>query len=93
MHDAHRKLCIRTISDDRSISTIIIKKFLKEILQISKGMACCLVTNKAFYLKFDVVLTSEFPRRAPGDERSSCLIHCCANTVLSRTMLYTSYDR
>ena len=90
MHDAHRKLCIRTISDDRSISTIIIKKFLKEILQISKGMAYCLVTC---YLKFDVVLTSEFPRRAPGDERSSCLIHCCANTVLSRTMLYTSYDR
>ena len=42
MHDTHRKLCIRTISDDRSISTIIIKKSLKEILQISKGMACYL---------------------------------------------------
>ena len=36
MHDPHRKLCIGTISDDRSISTIIIKKSLKEILQISK---------------------------------------------------------
>ena len=48
MHDAHRKLCIRTISDDRSISTLIIKKFLKEILQISEGVACCLVLNKAF---------------------------------------------
>ena len=48
MHDTHRKLCIRTMSDDRSISTIIIKKSLKEILFISKGMACYLVTNKAF---------------------------------------------
>ena len=46
LHDTHRN--IRTISDDRSISTILIKKSLKEILQISKGMACCLVPNKAF---------------------------------------------
>ena len=36
-----------SISDDRSISTIIIKKSLKKILQISKGMAYCLVPNKA----------------------------------------------
>ena len=42
MHDTHRKLCIKAISDDRSISAIIIKKSLKEILQISEGMAFCL---------------------------------------------------
>ena len=48
MHDTHRKLCTRTISDDCSIPIIIIKKSLKEFLQISKVMACCLVPNKAF---------------------------------------------
>ena len=48
MHDTHRKLCLRTLFDNRSISTKIIKKSLKEILQIIKGMACCLVPNKAF---------------------------------------------
>ena len=46
MHDTHIKLCIRTISDDRSISTIINPKPLKEILQINKGMVCCSVTRR-----------------------------------------------
>ena len=38
-------------------------------------------------IEIDVVLTSEFPRRAPGDGGSLCLIHCCAETFINRTML------
>ena len=36
------------ISGECSILTIIINKALKKILQKSKGMACCVVLNKAF---------------------------------------------
>ena len=35
-----------------------------------------------------VVLTSKVPRRAPGGEGSVCLNHCCAETILSRPVLY-----
>ena len=31
------------------ISTIVINKPLKEILQLSKGMACCVVSNKTLF--------------------------------------------
>ena len=61
---------------ESSISTIMTKKPLKEILQTSKGMACCVVLSKGFYclhlLKCDLVLTSKFPQRAPVVERPLC---------------------
>ena len=44
------------------------------------------------FIEFDVVWTSKFARRAPGDEVSLCLISCCAETILCRTMLNISYD-
>ena len=43
-------------------------------------------------IEFDVVST-KFPQRAPGDGGSLRLIRCCAEAILSRTMLNISYDR
>ena len=34
-------------------------------------------------LKFDVVSTSKFPRRAPGDGVPLCSIYCCSETILN----------
>ena len=45
------------------------------------------------FIEFDVVLTSKFPRRAPGDGGSLCSNHCCSENILSWTMLNISYDR
>ena len=79
------------ISYDHSISSMIIKKSLNEILQVTYGRVCCLVQKQTFQcrylLKFDVVSTSKCTRRAPGNGGSLCLIQCCAETILSRTML------
>ena len=44
--------------------------------------------NAGIYLE-----TSKFPRRGPGIGGSLCLIHCCVEAILSRTMLNISYDR
>ena len=44
-------------------------------------------------LKFDVISTSTFPPRAPGDGGSLCLIQCYATSILSRSMFNISYDR
>ena len=66
----HIKYNVTSISDVRCISEIIFNKSLVEILQINKGRASCLVQKQTllcrYLLKFDVVLTSKFPRRAPG---------------------------
>ena len=45
------------------------------------------------FIEFHVVSTSKFPRSAPGDGGSLCSVHCCSETILSRTMLNISYDR
>ena len=44
-------------------------------------------------LKIDVVSTSPFPRRAPGDGGSLCLIQCFSASILSRSVFNISYDR
>ena len=45
------------------------------------------------FIEFDIVTTSKFPRRAPGDGGSLCSNHCCSEIILSRTMPNISYDR
>ena len=44
-------------------------------------------------MNFEVVSTSKVPRRAPDDGGLLCLIHCCAETILCRTMPNVSYAR
>ena len=42
------KYGVTAISDDRSISAILINKYMKTILQVTKGTACCLVQKQTF---------------------------------------------
>ena len=44
----HIKLSVTAMSDDRTISAIIINISLKESLRITKGRTCCLVQKQTF---------------------------------------------